>query len=130
MPVAVVTLFAASFDRHKILDGLLALLAELHPLPVSALYGFDEWSGRFRCEAAHGLSADVPREFALGEGVLGEAARSGKSTLLDCTQLMLNVGLADFTPAQVLMIPVGYQDRRLAMLVLAASRPLDDGVRT
>ncbi len=124
-----VTLFAASFDRHKILDGLLALLAELHPLPVSALYGFDEWSGRFSCEAAHGMSGDVPREFALGEGMLGQAALAGKSTLLDCAHVMLQTGIADFAPAQVLMIPVSYQERRLAVLVLAASSPLDDGDR-
>ena len=124
-----VALFAASFDRSKILDGLLALLAELHPLPVSALYGFDEWSGHFRCEAAHGLPGEALREFALGEGLLGQAAQAGQATLLDCAHLTLQTGLADFAPVQVLMIPVGYQERRLAVLVLAASSALDDGDR-
>jgi PAS domain S-box-containing protein len=122
-------LFSASFDRRKILEGLLALLAELHPFPVSALYGFDEWSGRFRCEAAHGLNKELAREFALGEGLLGQAAQSGKTTLLDCAQLPLQTGIADFAPHEVLMIPVGYQDRRLAVLVLGASHHLDEGDR-
>ena len=124
-----VALFSASFDRRKILDGLLALLAEMLPFPASALYGFDEWSGNFRCEAAHGLSSEVPRVFALGEGLLGQAAQAGKMTVLDCVDLTLQTGLADFAPVQVLMIPVGYQDRRLAVLVLAASAVLDDGDR-
>ena len=125
-----VALFASGFDRSKILGGLLKLLAEQHPLPVSALYAFDEWSGSFRCEASHGLSDAVPREFALGEGMLGQAAQEGKSILLDCAQLTLQTGLAEFAPVQVLMIPVGYQERRLAVLVVAASKPLDDGDRS
>ncbi|WP_114969618.1 response regulator [Rhodoferax ferrireducens] len=122
-------LFAASFDRRRILDGLLALLAQQQAFPVSALYGFDEWSGRFRREAAHGLDGAAPREFALGEGLLGQAAQSGKTIVLDAASLTLQTGLADFTPTQVLMIPVSYQDRRLAVLVLAASSALDDGDR-
>jgi signal transduction histidine kinase/DNA-binding response OmpR family regulator len=121
-----VALFSASFDRHRIFEGLLALLAELHPFPVSALYAFDEWSGRFHCEVAHGLNKEAQREFALGEGLLGEAAQTGKTSILDCSNLTLQTGLADFMPEQVLMIPVSYKDRHLAALVLATSRPLDD----
>jgi signal transduction histidine kinase/DNA-binding response OmpR family regulator/CHASE3 domain sensor protein len=122
-------LFASSFDRRRILDGLLTLLAEQQAFPVSALYAFDEWSGRFRCESAHGLEGAVVREFALGEGLLGQAAASGTTIVLDAAGLTLQTGLADFAPAQVLMIPVGYQDRRLAVLVLAASSTLNDGER-
>lgn len=124
-----VALFAASFERRKILDGLLALLARQHPLPVSALYVFDEWRGRYRCEAAHGLGDDMPREFALGDGMLGQAAETGETTVLNCAPLALKTGVADFIPAQVLMIPISYQGRRIAILVLAASRELDAGDR-
>ena len=124
-----VALFASGFDRSKILDGLLKLLASQHALPVSAIYGFDEWSGRYQCEASHGLSAAALRAFALGEGLLGQAAQDDKSTLLDCADLTLQTGLADFAPAQVLMVPVGYQERRLAVLVVASSHVLVDGDR-
>lgn len=124
-----VALFASGFDRSKILDGLLKLLAQQHALPVSSIYGFDEWSGRFECEASHGLPGATPRTFALGEGLLGQAAQDDKSTLLDCADLTLQTGLADFAPAQVLMVPVGYQERRLAVLVVAASHAMADGER-
>jgi len=70
-----VALFASGFDRSKILDGLLKLLASQHALPVSAIYGFDEWSGRYQCEASHGLSAAALRAFALGEGLQGRQQR-------------------------------------------------------
>ncbi|MDE2428692.1 MAG: response regulator [Burkholderiales bacterium] len=120
------TLFSASFDRQKIRDGLLSLLADQHPFPVSAMYRYDEWSGRYHCEAGHGLGADVPREFALGEGMLGQAAQTGKITVLEPALMTLQTGLADFIPVQVVMLPVTYQDQRMALLVLAASSKLDD----
>lgn len=122
-------LFSTTFEREKILVGLLALLAQRHPFPVSALYAFDEWSGRFRRETAHGMGMDGPREFTLGEGLLGQAAQTGRTAVLDCAELTLQTGLLDFSPMQVLMLPVSYQERRLAVLVLAASNRLDDGER-
>ena len=124
-----VALFATGFDRSKILDGLLKLLASQHGLPVSAIYGFDEWSGRYACEASHGLSGSALRAFALGEGMLGQAALNGQATLLDCANLTLQTGLADFAPTQVMMVPVGHQERRLAVLVVASSHLLADGDR-
>jgi len=120
------TLFSNSFDRRKIFDGLLALLAKNHPFPASALYGFDEWSGRFHCEAAHGLGPETARDFALGEGLLGEAARTGKTIMLETSSLILQTGIGDFIPAAVVMIPIVYQENRVAVLVLATSEPLGD----
>jgi signal transduction histidine kinase/DNA-binding response OmpR family regulator len=119
-------LFANGFERSTILNGLLALLAQDHPLPVSALYLWDEWSGRFQCEAAHGLRGDLPKSFAPGEGLLGQAAADRKTKLLTCADLSINTGIADFAPAQMLMVPVIYQERSLAMLVLAASQVLEE----
>jgi PAS domain S-box-containing protein len=124
-----VALFASGFDRKKLLDGLLSLLADHHPLPVSAIYGFDEWSGTYICESSHGITSAIPKEFKLGEGIIGQAAIDGKSMLLDSTTLTLQTGLADFIPAQVLMIPVSYQERRLALLVVASSKPLEEADR-
>ena len=47
--------------------------------------------------------------------------------LLDCANLTLKTGLADFAPTQVMMVPVGHQERRLAVLVVASSHLLADG---
>jgi len=115
------SLFTASFERNKIFAGLLSLLAERHGYQMSALYSFDEWYARFRCEASHGLARDIPREFELGEGLLGQAALTGKSNSLDVSRLSMQTGLADFSPKHVFMIPVVYQEHRLAVMVLATT---------
>ena len=119
-------LFSSSFDRKKILDGLLALLAQKHPVPVSALYGYDEWSGKYSREASLGLAATVPQQFSLGEGLLGAAAQARTTMVLDSANLTLLTGIAEFAPSQVLMIPVEYQQRRLAVLILASTVPLSE----
>ncbi len=46
----------AGFDRHKISADLLALLAENHPFPTSAMLREDRRTGRFRCIAWHGTA--------------------------------------------------------------------------
>jgi PAS domain S-box-containing protein len=120
-------LFAASFERHKIFDGLLTLLAERHGYLMSALYSYDEWYARFRCDASYGLGHDIPREFELGEGLLGQVALTGKSNSLDASRLSLQTGLANFSPKHVLMIPVLYQEHRLAVMVLATTNNVISG---
>ncbi len=120
-------LFAASFERHKIFDGLLTLLAERHGYLMSALYSYDEWYARFRCDASYGLGHDIPREFELGEGLLGQVALTGKSNSLDASRLSLQTGLANFSPRHVLMIPVLYQEHRLAVMVLATTNNVITG---
>ena len=123
-------LFNASFDRQKIADGLLALLADKHPFPVSALYRHDEWLGKFVCEASWGLPSGVSREFAFGEGVLGQVALRGHTVVLDVADkmpnLLIQTGVFECRPSQVLLVPVVYQERRLAVLALAADRLLDE----
>ncbi|PXX45065.1 response regulator [Undibacterium pigrum] len=120
-------LFTASFERNKIFASLLSLLAERHGYQMSALYSFDEWYARFRCEASHGLARDIPREFELGEGLLGQAALTGKSNSLDVSRLSMQTGLADFSPRHVFMIPVVYQEHRLAVMVLATTNTVVAG---
>lgn len=123
------TLFSTTFDRHVMLNGFLSILADNHPYPVLAFYSYDEWTGHFRCEASYGLNLEMSREFSLGEGLLGEAAQLGKSVDLDTCDLKLETGLADFTPSEVLMLPISYQELRLGVLVLASNKHLQKNDR-
>ncbi len=119
-------LFNSTFNREQLLRDLLALLAENHPFPVAACYGYDEWSGSIRCEATLGTADSLAREFPMGEGLIGEAARSNRCIVLDTADrdsgLAVDAGVVAFMPAGVVVCPVTYQEKRLAVLVLAASR--------
>ncbi|MES1982542.1 MAG: PAS domain S-box protein [Pseudomonadota bacterium] len=123
------TLFNATFDRARILNGTLALLAERHPFPTAAFYGFDEWRGCFRCEASYGTSDRLKQEFYPGEGLLGESARANRTMLLSPpgkdSGLEFEAGLVTLVPAAVLIVPIEYQGQCLGVLALGASRALN-----
>jgi PAS domain S-box-containing protein len=123
------TLFNATFDRARILNGTLALLAERHPFPTAAFYGFDEWRGCFRCEASYGTSDKLKQVFYPGEGLLGEAARANRTMLLSNTGpdsgLEFEAGLLTLHPAAVLIVPIEYQGQCLGVLALGSSRMLN-----
>lgn len=119
--------FAISLDAQTLFDGFLMILRENHPFPVMALYKFDESRARFYCASSLGLGKDVQRKFALGEGLLGLAAQLKRASVLDCAAMSMQTGLGDFRPAAALMVPVVYQEKTLAVIVLAASRRLDAG---
>jgi signal transduction histidine kinase/CheY-like chemotaxis protein/CHASE3 domain sensor protein len=117
-------LFTGSFDRRTIFTSLLALLAERCPFPVSAVYMYDEWRGVFQAVSTHGLAGDVPQIFSPGEGIIGAAARSGTMASLATGTLRLRTGIGEYEPQQVLMIPVSYQSKLDAILVVGSSEIL------
>lgn len=117
-------LFSESFDRKKILNKFLLLLSTRHPIANSAFYVFNEWTGKFSCEASYGLSKETPKDFILGEGLMGEAARQSKAIILDASALKIDTGLSTYLPQQVIFLPVIYQERKIALLVIATTEIL------
>lgn len=123
------SLFTGSFDRKTIFDSLLSLLAMRCPFPVSAIYVYDEWSGVFHCTSAHGIAGDIPDTFAPGEGIIGEAARNGNITSIKTGMLRLKTGVGDYEPQEVWMVPIIYQEKRDAVLVVGTGEKLSDTYR-
>jgi PAS domain S-box-containing protein len=121
-------LFNSTYDREKLLNDVLSLLAENHPFPVSALYTYDEWTGSFCCNAHWGTPSGYTQEFKLGEGLIGQAAQANRMLVLEDldqdTGLTLEGGILSFRPAALLISPISHQERCLGMLVLAASQRL------
>ncbi|MCC4117974.1 response regulator [Aromatoleum toluclasticum] len=113
-------------DRPALLAAVLTLLAERFAFPAGAVFAFDEWNGDYAFETGHAVSASLPRRFAPGEGLLGEAARRGQLVVVEAARstagFALETGIADLEPAAVVIAPITYQDRRLGALVLLASR--------
>lgn len=129
----VLDIFNASFDRKEILQGTLDALAERHPFPVSAVYLYDEWTGVLHREAARGVPANLERDIAEGEGLVGQAAQENRSIWVDDLDprntLVIETGLFALKPKALLVTPIAYQERRQGVLVLAATRPLSERER-
>ena len=126
----VLRLFNANYDRSSILPGMLDILARNHAFPVSAIYAYDEWSGLYRLESSHAAPTDILAEFKLGHGVIGEAIQKNQTLLLRDVEkfpsLTIEAGLLSIKPAGIFICPVSYQEKPLAVLVLAASQPVTD----
>ena len=57
-------LFSSTFVRSDILDGVLTLLAQRAPYPLSAIYLYDDWRGCYALEASRGAPADMKQTSA------------------------------------------------------------------
>ena len=116
------TLSNAGFDRNKIAADLLALLAENHPFPTSAMLKADRHSGQFRCIAWHGMPNDGLSCFNFAEGMLAEIAASGCITTLACHNQ--TGARADGIPdlVETLIVPVMFKGKCMSLLVLAGSK--------
>jgi signal transduction histidine kinase/DNA-binding response OmpR family regulator/HAMP domain-containing protein len=126
----VVSLFSETFDQHEMLSSTLDLMAAHHPFPVSAIYLYDEWSGQLNLAADHGVPKHLQQTYHLGEGVVGQVIRDGKPVFLDemdsARVLPIDTGLVSFAPAAVIAAPIHFQEKPLAVLILASSKPLLD----
>ncbi|MDD1621032.1 MAG: response regulator [Methylococcaceae bacterium] len=126
-------LYSTFFDRVDILSGLLYLLAERHAYPVSAYYAYEEWHGVLVSKAVHGLPANTPDSFNLGEGLVGEVAQSGRAMYVTNTSsglLSISTGIGNINPAALVLVPVTYREQRHGVLVLASIAPLSVPDRT
>ena len=116
------TLSNAGFDRLKIAADLLALLAESHPFPTSAMLKQDRRTGRFRCIAWHGMPNDGLSCFNFAEGMLAQIAASGRIMTLAChdhTGARVD-GVPDLV--ETLIVPVMFEGKCMSLLVLAGSK--------
>ncbi len=114
----------AGFNRAKISSELLALLAESHPFPTSAIYRQDRRDGSFKCIAMHGMPCEGLSGFQCSTALLTRVAESGKTTTISLSNANANP-TGDGNPlgayVEALIVPVMYEDRCLSILILAGT---------
>ena len=107
---------------------LLSRISESFELLFGAFYLSDENHMRFTRVGAFATDVSTePREFALGEGLVGQAAVERRCLRIGNTAdqpLQVSAGVGTVTPACVLFIPVINQDVVLAVIELALSAPV------
>ncbi len=118
-------LFSSTYDMGEILNGTLSLLAGNHPYPVSVLYLFDEFKGKFVCRASHGASDSLKQEFDLGEGIVGICAGEKRTQVMEDgdgpVHMAIETGVGKVSPAAIIASPIFYQDRVIGVMTAASA---------
>ncbi|MDQ3945877.1 MAG: response regulator, partial [Actinomycetota bacterium] len=128
----------AMLQGHRDLRAVSRLImSELTPL-VGAQHGAfymgeagDSREPVYRLMAGYGFRArkTTPTEYAVGEGLVGQAALEKKTILVGNvpkTSLRISTGLGDGAPVNIVVLPVLFEEQCLAVLELASFRPFSE----
>jgi signal transduction histidine kinase/DNA-binding response OmpR family regulator/HPt (histidine-containing phosphotransfer) domain-containing protein len=120
-------------DFSAFADALLSCLSENFDLLFGAFYLGNEDHTRFKRMGAFATDvATQPREYALGEGLVGQAAeerRSLKIMASDEKPLKIATGVGTVEPACVFFLPVIHQEVAIAVIELATAAPVSERQR-
>jgi signal transduction histidine kinase/DNA-binding response OmpR family regulator/HPt (histidine-containing phosphotransfer) domain-containing protein len=109
---------------------LLSRISETLNLLYGAFYLSAENCTRFSRVGAFAMDvSNEPREFALGEALVGQAAAERRSLWIVSganKPLQVSTGVGTVTPACVLFVPVVNQDDVLAVIELASAAPVSE----
>jgi len=113
----------------------LDVLVPLSGAGVAVFYARPSGRGLFVRQAGWGLSPSdeqIPESFAQGEGIVGEAARTGTPIVLDSpptTWLRIASATGTAPPSTILTVPVMSRGTALAVLEFAGFTPFGDDQR-
>jgi signal transduction histidine kinase/DNA-binding response OmpR family regulator/HPt (histidine-containing phosphotransfer) domain-containing protein len=125
---ATLTRIQAAEDFEPFAQALLSRISECIPLVYGSLYLADKNDAHFTRVGAFAIDDSAsPREFALGEGLVGQAAVERRALSLTADEhLQIAAGVARVKPGRLLFLPVINQDAVTAVLELAPVSPLAD----
>jgi two-component system sensor histidine kinase/response regulator len=108
--------------------ALLSRLSESIPLIYGALYLADNSQKRFLRVGSFAINdSGSPREFALGEGLVGQAAVERRPLAVTAgDHVQITAGMGTVTPGNLLFLPVINQDTVTAVLELAPVSPVTE----
>ncbi|TLS65649.1 response regulator [Mariprofundus erugo] len=127
----ILTLFSSTMDREFVMQQMLDVLAEHHPIPLSALYLFDERHEEMQLVASRGCSSRLAGSLSPADGLVREAVRAGDLQILNSESLLpdelsIQCGIVAFRPAAIAVLPVIYQKQTRGVLIMAASALLSE----
>jgi signal transduction histidine kinase/DNA-binding response OmpR family regulator/HAMP domain-containing protein len=115
-------------DFPEFATVLLSRLSESIPLIYGALYLADESRKRFSRVGTFAIKdAESSREFALGEGLVGQAATERRPlTVTAGEHVQISAGMGTVSPGNLLFLPVLNKDAVIAVIELAPVSTLGD----
>jgi signal transduction histidine kinase/DNA-binding response OmpR family regulator/HPt (histidine-containing phosphotransfer) domain-containing protein len=113
-------------DFPSFANALLSRLSQSIPLVYGALYLADESQKRFFRAGAFAINdTGTPQEFALGQGLVGQAALERRPLAVAAgEQVQISAGMGTLTPGNLLFVPVINQEAVTAVIELAPVSPL------
>jgi signal transduction histidine kinase/DNA-binding response OmpR family regulator/HPt (histidine-containing phosphotransfer) domain-containing protein len=116
----------AAQDFPSFATALLSRLSQSIPLVYGALYLADESQKRFFRAGAFAVNdAGTPQEFALGQGLVGQAALERRPLAVAAgEQVKITAGVGTLTPGHLLFVPVINQEAVILVIELAPVSPL------
>ena len=125
---ATLTRIQAAENFEPFAQALLSSISECIPLVYGSLYLADKNNAHFRRVGAFAIDDTAShREFALGEGLVGQAAVERRVlTVTAGEHLQIAAGMSMLKPGSLLFLPVINQDAVTAVVELAPVSPLAD----
>jgi signal transduction histidine kinase/CheY-like chemotaxis protein/HPt (histidine-containing phosphotransfer) domain-containing protein len=123
---ATLTRIQAAEDFEPFAQALLSSISECIPLVYGSLYLADKNNAHFRRVGAFAIDDSAShREFALGEGLVGQAAVERRAlTVTAGEHLQIAAGMSMLKPGSLLFLPVINHDAVTAVVELAPVSPL------
>ncbi|TDG37473.1 response regulator [Pedobacter changchengzhani] len=98
----------AEKDVYNLADDIIEFLASYTNSQVGALYLFKD-DGYLHLKGQFALQGSLPEILEIGQGLIGQAVKSGKEILLDNvpqSELTITYATGQIKPAQILVIPI------------------------
>jgi signal transduction histidine kinase/DNA-binding response OmpR family regulator/HPt (histidine-containing phosphotransfer) domain-containing protein len=118
-------------DYSEFGKALLSRLSQSIPIIYGAFYVADESGKHFeRACAFANTDAGNPKEFALGQGLAGQAAAERRMLEVKAgDQVRISAGMGTLTVGKILFIPVVDKDKTTSVIELAANAALSERQR-
>ena len=118
-------------DYSEFGKALLSRLSQSIPIIYGAFYVADESGNRFeRACAFANTDAGSPKEFALGQGLAGQAATERRMLEVKAgDQVRISAGMGTLTVGKILFIPVVNKDETTGVVELATNAALSERQR-
>jgi signal transduction histidine kinase/DNA-binding response OmpR family regulator/HPt (histidine-containing phosphotransfer) domain-containing protein len=115
-------------DFNAFAKTLLSRISECIPLLYGAVYLADDQGQHFRRIGTFALDgSEIPDQFALGEGLVGQTAVERRPLIVPATgQIKISAGVSRVTPGSLLFLPVTNKEIVTAVLELAPLAAIAD----
>lgn len=117
-------------ELQLLATAVVGFLAERLHSQLGCLYLLNEKAGKLRLQGCHACTAEeLPAEFALGEGLVGQGAADGRTLVLsDLPADYLRIGSAvgATLPRHLLIVPFLFEERLLGVVELASLIPFTE----